>query len=92
MDDTRRNPMFQVLVLVLCSGSMPIVFGQHLPFFNVFPVSLVPKEEDGACDENGRKGINYLINATVKGAHEAGASAGQFQHLEKTYKFNSITD
>ena len=41
-------------------------------------------------DENGRKGINYLINATVKGAHEAGASAGQFQHLEKTYKFNSI--
>ena len=35
---------------------MPIVFGQHFPFFNVFPVSLVPKEEDGACDENGRKG------------------------------------
>ena len=46
--------MFQVLDLVLVR-KYAIVFGQHFPSSTCF-VSLVPKEEDGACDENGRKG------------------------------------
>jgi len=41
-------------------------------------------------DELSRSGINYIVNASVKGTHEYNKTTGLLQHSEKGYKFNSL--
>ena len=41
-------------------------------------------------DQNGKKGINYVINSINKGDGEVGVDYGKKQHLHNAYKYNSL--
>tara|TARA_Y100001937_G_scaffold20261_1_gene28230 strand:- start:4403 stop:7738 length:3336 start_codon:yes stop_codon:yes gene_type:complete len=45
---------------------------------------------DLPTDEDGRKGINFLLNSQVKGANETNATTGLLQYNKNAYKYHNI--